>query len=610
MIIRNNSTFTLPSTFIEGSFNHKNGSYYTSGTEGSSRFGNIMTAYGTDYVIGLSHDGVGCSIFDDKHLTSPDGLGKVWYIKDLESGETWNPVLIPLCKEYDEYQTTYLPGEATVYNLKNKIGCSLTISAIPGETCERWTVRIDNNSAKERILAFVCYVDAFFESVVEAKYSDSIRTISMCKSTHKSISKNKCVFLSSSIKPVAYLIPKNCQNEERSSKILLNDDNPNVTADDPLLSYSIKLDIPIEGSAEFSFFFGTAKNHNEASTIVNRIKPDTSIINDWERITSSKQINTPDKILDALVNTWLPYEAFTSSRKSFSIASKLNPLTISDKLRSLESISSSIPEDTRMEILDFASNFDFNGNFIANDFSIVRANPFESLYLIFAVFKYILETNDNSILNEIVNSCNGNKYPLYEYCKYMLSLCVTECTKNTSKNNIKTLKKGVEVWKDISEDNSFDDDIIRLESRTPSDNNNDSEFDYRSSLAYYILSICPTLSDNEIIAALKNVFETNTIKPSETQLMNLVMDFVHEYMFGVNISSEGIDINPHLPLSWESCEYKRKFRGDVYDFHFNHAIPGLHSTQGLKIFIDKEPIEGCTIPLFNDHETHRVDVIL
>ena len=610
MKIRDNSTFTMPSNFIEGSFNHTNGSYYINGNQGNSRFGNIMTAFGTDYLIGFAPDGVGCSIFNNKPLTSPDGLGKVWYIKDIESGEMWNPVLIPLCKEYDEYQTTYLPGEATVYNLKNKIGCSLTVSAIPGETCEKWTVKIDNNSAKERVLAFVCYVDGFFESEVEVKYSEAEKLITMCNSDQKTCSKNKCVFLSSSLKPITYLIPKDCLNADGNPKIHINEDNIKASADDPLLSYTIKLDIPIEGSAEFSFLFGTAKNHLEASTVVNRIKSDVSIKQDWKRITSSKQINTPDKTLDALMNTWLPYEVFTTSRKECSLSTILNPWTISDKLRGLESISCSIPEDTRAEILDFASNFDFNGNFIANDFSIVRANPFESLYLVFAVYKYILETNDSFILDELVKSCNGNTYPFSDYCKYLLSSSIAECNKEASNINIKIIRLGVDIWKYLSGDTSFDDDLIKLDSKAISDNDSNTEFDFKGSFAYYILSICPTLSSNATITSFKNLITTNTIKPSETQMLNLVIDFVHEYIFGVKVSAGGIEIKPHLPLSWESCEYKRRFRGDTYDIHFNRAMPGVHSTEGLSIFVDEEAIDGCCIPLFNDHETHRVDVFL
>jgi cellobiose phosphorylase len=81
-----------------------------------------------------------------------------------------------------------------------------------------------------------------------------------------------------------------------------------------------------------------------------------------------------------------------------------------------------------------------------------------------------------------------------------------------------------------------------------------------------------------------------------------------EWILGVRADFEGLLIDPCLPSEWTYCELERSFRSARYHVKI-HNPDKIEKGQTI-IKVDKKIIEGKTIPIFADSNTHDVDVTL
>ena len=79
-------------------------------------------------------------------------------------------------------------------------------------------------------------------------------------------------------------------------------------------------------------------------------------------------------------------------------------------------------------------------------------------------------------------------------------------------------------------------------------------------------------------------------------------------ILGVRPAYEGLQIDPGIPRSWDGFGVTRRFRGAVYRIEVknpDHVCKGVRSVK-----VDGIAMEGNTLPVFRDGETHQVEVIM
>lgn len=67
-------------------------------------------------------------------------------------------------------------------------------------------------------------------------------------------------------------------------------------------------------------------------------------------------------------------------------------------------------------------------------------------------------------------------------------------------------------------------------------------------------------------------------------------------------------IDPSIPAEWDGLTISRKFRGATYDIKVTNPD---HVCKGIKsVTVDGNAIEGNVLPVFEDGNTHSVEVVM
>jgi len=83
---------------------------------------------------------------------------------------------------------------------------------------------------------------------------------------------------------------------------------------------------------------------------------------------------------------------------------------------------------------------------------------------------------------------------------------------------------------------------------------------------------------------------------------------ISQWILGIKPDYDGLKIDPCIPAKWNGYKITRKFRGAEYLIEIknpNHVSKGVN-----KLVVDEQEIEGNIIPIFNDAQTHHVEVVL
>ena len=84
----------------------------------------------------------------------------------------------------------------------------------------------------------------------------------------------------------------------------------------------------------------------------------------------------------------------------------------------------------------------------------------------------------------------------------------------------------------------------------------------------------------------------------------LVYSAIAGHILGIEATSEGLILEPHLPEAWTECTITRRFRDDVYNIRIKRAAS--KSKQAESIIVDDEPVLGKMLPFFNDGKEHKI----
>ena len=381
MNIRSGGNAGLHLAYAVGAFAQKDDAFVVTQLGGESPFGSVLCSLGSDYAVHMSPDGSGRSVFAGLDITTPLGNGKGWYLRDDESGEIWSPFFGPVCEKADEHEVAFSPGQVTAHTLKYKIATELTVATLPDLPLEVWLVRIGNRSAIERSLTFTTYIEPCIGSDLEIGYKEQENVLLMRRplsapdpfTLHRGVG-DMVLFHSSTLTPTRCQTGKSeFVGEGRSLRNPKELDSDQSTGADgagakPIASLTVRIELPIEGEAEFAFCFGVAHSPEHAMELARGLSK-TRLAKEavensrkrWEELTSTLNMQSPDRSLNSLVNTWLPYEAYAGWIGQRTGGVCLDPSAAADTLRRCHAFPATAPELCRESILSFAAGISTSG---------------------------------------------------------------------------------------------------------------------------------------------------------------------------------------------------------------------------------------------------------
>lgn len=120
------------------------------------------------YGLVISQAGGGFSWFDDAQhnvLTRwemdlvRDCYGKFLYLADRDSGDVWSLAPQPCRAEYDEFSCVHTQGSTTFSTSRGGIAAKWTLSVLPGDPVELWSVELANTGENPRRLRLSSYFE-------------------------------------------------------------------------------------------------------------------------------------------------------------------------------------------------------------------------------------------------------------------------------------------------------------------------------------------------------------------------------------------------------------------------------------------------------------------
>lgn len=623
MMIRPGGSAGEQVAYAAGRFADNDDGFIVYQTGGVSPFGSLLVSAGSDYASEIRADGFGRSWFAGMDVIAQHGMGRAWYLRDAESGATWSAFLNPVCEKADEYAVKFLPGQATVSCLKGKIDCELTVATLPGQPCEVWRVRLENCSARDRSISFTTYVEPAVASSLESKYVEKERAILLRRPLDAiEIDRTDGAAQDLVLVHSSTLAPSRVQTSRaafigegrtlRNPRQLESTPDPNTDGvkNGVIASVTVEVDLPIEGVAEFGFCFGLASSTERALHLSRSLctlpaidEAVSNSLENWNQMLSAVRARTSDRAFDALVNTWLPYEAYAGWIRERTGTQQLDPARMADLVRGSYALAAGSPELLRECVTSFAAGLTVLGRYSHPSGSTVSIPTEELLWLPAAAARYVAETGDSGILDSTIAFRDGPHVTLREHSERILRMCANGDGERAQMPN-SVLRDVARDWAQVSPCSAEIAGVLEaIRNRSEAEAQAiDPDLPAR---VRHLQSICRSLEDRSVAASLRSNAAVGGSRPGDTGAAVIVHRTLVEDALGVRATCAGLVLEPRLPESWYQCEVTRRYRGDTYHISLRRSSAGGQSTS---IVVDGEPVLGNTLPLFGDGGLHRVEV--
>jgi len=431
-----------------------------------------------DYFGLISNTAGGYSFFRDARLrrltryryngVPVDAGGRYLYLRDTATGEFWSPTWQPTRSDLDEYECRHGLGYTTIRSSKGGIDASIRYFVPLGENLEVWDATVVNRRDEPAELSvFSCVEFALWDawddqtnfqrnlSIGEVEVVDGV----IYHRTEYRERRNHFAYLACSEAVVGF----DTQREAFLGRYR-GWDRPLVVdtgrATDsiahgwaPIGSQQIAMTLAPGERRRVLYLLGYHENPSgskfdpdhperiDRSTVVPVIDRylDPANVDEafaalgerWDGYLRTLQVDTPDADTDRMVNTWNAYQCmvtFNLSRSASMFESGVGRgMGFRDSNQDLLGFVHMVPERARQRILDIAATqLEDGGAYHQYQPLTKRGNDAvgssfndDPLWLVLAVFAYVAETGDASILDEPVafDTTPGTEAPLMEHLR-------------------------------------------------------------------------------------------------------------------------------------------------------------------------------------------------
>jgi len=143
----------------------------------------------------------------------------------------------------------------------------------------------------------------------------------------------------------------------------------------------------------------------------------------WSRLIDTEKVETPDEAFNLMTNYWLKYQSISCRLWGKSAFYQVSAgYGFRDQLQDSQIFLISEPDYARKQLLLHAEQQFIEGDVLHWWFTICGGGPRTNcsddlLWLPFILDAYLKETDDFTVLDEMIPYLNGSAEPLYDHCK-------------------------------------------------------------------------------------------------------------------------------------------------------------------------------------------------
>ena len=386
-----------------------------------------------------------------------DNWGKYFYIRDTKRKVFWSATYKPVMHPYDDFSVIHGIGYSIFSQKIEGIASELTVFVAAHDPIEIFQLKLTNESAEPRELDITSYAEwllgfapdehrEFHKLFIEtsADVAKSAVYARKClwgfpddKGRHNNTDWPFTAFMSVS-EPLKSF---DC-DKETFIGLYQNDDKPRAMVDnqlvgrtgrftDAIAALQVQVNLGPGESKTVVFTLGAAEDgKEEVAELISRysgVEKSTAALQEvkdfWTRFIDTEHVETPDEALNFMTNYWLKYQSISCRLWGKSAFYQVSAgIGFRDQLQDSQIFLVSEPEYAKKQLLLHAANQFIEGDVFHWWFSIRGGGPRTNcsddlLWLPFILDAYLKETNDFSILDEMIPYLNGPAESFYEHCK-------------------------------------------------------------------------------------------------------------------------------------------------------------------------------------------------
>lgn len=422
----------------------------------------------------LSNTGGGYSFYRDAKLrritryryngVPRDAGGRCFYLIDGDT--TWSPAYLPVKTELDSYICRHGLGYTVFESAKNGLASRLTAFVPMGENCEVNQLVLTNESDKPKNITAVSAIEWCLWNAVDDA-SNFQRNFSTGEvEIEGSFIYHKTEYRERRNHYAFYALNRPMQGFDTDRETFLGAfngwDNPDAITENksrdsiahgwaPIASHRTEISLQPGESVSLIYMLGYCElpkddkweshgiiNKAPAKAMQARFATDAQVDaalaelkNYWDNLLSGYTVQSGDDKFDRMVNTWNQYQCmvtFNMSRSASYYESGMGRgMGFRDSCQDLLGFVHLVPERARERLLDIAATQMEDGGAWHQYQPLTKQGNADvgtgfnddPLWLIGAVYAYISETGDNSVLDEqVCFDCKpGTEQPLFEHLR-------------------------------------------------------------------------------------------------------------------------------------------------------------------------------------------------
>ena len=273
--------------------------------------------------------GVATNLFGRQdELQTPRGV----YLRDRETGEYWSASYRPCCTDHDEFECRHGLGHSTLDTKKNGIRTSFRVFVPRRASAEIWTIRVTNESEKERSLSLFTASDIALNGVnmpygylsaLRGEYRKDDRFLFFQNTSHNVVHEKFDAFMYATRPPARWDASRdsflgryrNPARPERVEEGRLG----NSVASVEYLAGAMQHNFRLKPGASFSvhIVLGVVVNLAEARRFRKMFAGAAEIEREFEAMKAEKlartqglRLDTPDADFNRLFNGWLKHQLY------------------------------------------------------------------------------------------------------------------------------------------------------------------------------------------------------------------------------------------------------------------------------------------------------------
>jgi len=386
-----------------------------------------------------------------------DNWGKYFYIRDLHRNVFWSAAYKPVMHPYQTYTVVHGIGYSKFIQQVEEIESELTVFVAPSDPVEVFQLTLTNRSDVQRILDITSYAEwllgfapdehrEFHKLFIETCVDEASSTVYARKclwgfpddlGRHNNTDWPYTAFMAVS-EPLKSF---DCDKESFIG-MYHNDDQPQAMADellarrvgrftDAIAALQVVLTLEPGQSKTVVFSLGAAEQGREdfrelvkRYTAVEKSQQTLQEVHDfWRRFIDSERVETPDEAFDFMTNVWLKYQSISCRLWGKSAFYQVSAgYGFRDQLQDSQIFLVSEPEYAKEQLLLHARQQFIEGDVKHWWFTIREWGPRSNcsddlLWLPYILDAYLKETDDFTILDEMIPYQNAPAESLYDHCK-------------------------------------------------------------------------------------------------------------------------------------------------------------------------------------------------